>query len=216
LLYMKREEKKMEEEKKLISLDEAVKLEQIYRGIRDYLRKQGGAARTLRDVEAETVKHNIEYFETRVYAGVNMYEVLAKVKSASEEGKSYQVRIRFIRLLIDEEISESTPVRVTDIDTEEVWYAERVTPETEVMVKCTCFDFLYRWQEPLHKNKALIGRPKKPKVKGAVTRAGRPWKSQNVERVVGACKHILAVVEWMGDVGAVGLSERYPREIVLS
>jgi len=206
----------MQERMSLLSLEEAVKLEQIYRGIRDYLRKQGGAARTLRDVEAEIVKHNIEYFETRVYAGMNMYEVLALVKSASVPGEKYQVRIRFIRLLIDEEFSESTPVRVTDIDTEDVWYVERVTPDTEVMVKCTCYDFLYRWQEVLHKNKALIGRPKKPKVKGAVTKTGRPWKSQNVGQVIGACKHILAVIEWMSDVGAVGLSERYPREIVLS
>lgn len=59
----------------------------------------------------------------------------------------------------------------------------------DVMVKCTCLDFYYRFAVWNHKDQSLIGKPPPPYIKTT----DRP--PVNPKRVPGVCKHLIKLLD---------------------
>lgn len=190
----------------IIRVDEAIPLERVYRGSYEYRIKQ--PAMQDRVGAGERLKGHIRKIFCYVYSGARLLYFTGNVES-EREPKEYSFKIQFYDLLIDEEFSEMTPVKVLDAKRKEEFYVQRVTPDTEVAVFCSCPDFRYRWEWYLREIGGLLG-----KARPYIRKTAR--KGQNVAKVKTVCKHLFVVFEIFATVGFIGLSERSAKEIDLS
>lgn len=208
-VYLASELKSIEVEEGVdrISMDEAVPLEVVYRESERYRRQQPGQQDRIE--AGERMVENVLSVRFVPFFGTKVLDIYAEVMS-EERNKAYTVSMKCLDVDLSEEFSPETPFKLLDTKSKEVFYSSALTPDTEVVLRCGCDDFYFRFAYFLRQRKALLGRLK-PYVRKTVHR-----KSQNVPRAVTACKHVFALLELLTEVGLVRMSRvRMMREVDL-
>ncbi len=190
-----------------MKISEAIELEKVYVNARKYIDIQPGVVDRVE--KGDKMKPDVLSIKTYVYYGTGMLDLVAEVHS-EELPTVYTSRIQFYDLLLSDSFSKATPIKVKDSKNKNIYWMERLTPESEIAVRCSCPDFRFRFMWYLKDIHALIGKPL-PYVRKTNYR-----KSVNVGKVKAVCKHLFAVFESLVAINVIGMENTYGSEIDFS
>jgi hypothetical protein len=188
----------------LRELSEAITIDALYRGTYEYMRRQPGQEDRI--WKAEVLRANVRGLTFEPNWKKGMLLIKAEVRSETEP-KAYGVEIEVYDMEFSDKFDEWTPVKAIDKRTHEEFYMRFIEVYDEVKVKCGCQDFQCRFAGVLKSMGGLIGDVRCPPRK-------TDRKSINVARVPGACKHILAVLEILSDVGVLRTRVQPSRKVI--
>jgi hypothetical protein len=113
---------------------------------------------------------------------------------AQNEGKEYNSIILFKRV----KYIESGGIKIVDNIGQQHFIEQLSLNKTDVLIRCNCLDFFYRFNYYDHLDKSLYGPKRTPyKAKGTHPPAN-PTKSE------GLCKHLIKMMEILQESGIVG------------
>lgn len=180
----------------LVCLNEAIRLDALYRGSKLYQERQPG--RVDRVWHGDILKYyNIKRIRSYPYFGARMWYIISNVESETVKGKTYMQRIQFYDVEFSKEFTRYTPIKIIDSKTGDFVWMSFIPYDCEVGVYCDCADFRFRWEVPLSGRRALLGRVR------PYERKDSERKSINVRRIASVCKHIFAIFELFAGLGII-------------
>lgn len=111
---------------------------------------------------------------------------------AQNEGKEYSPIIIFKRMNYD-----GDEITITASDMREVSFDRPSMESTDVLLRCNCPDFFWRFNYYNHLDKSLQG----PKRRKYESQGGPP---ANPKALPGMCKHLMKTVHVLGEAGLFG------------
>lgn len=113
--------------------------------------------------------------------------IQAVIASASEKGKSYQVRLVFNGLTSSPKRTRLHTVKYKDLDGS-IYFLEKPTKEHHIMTRCGCVDFRHSFHWYIGDKKFLLG-PRIP-----YQRKTTHYPEKNPQHLTGICKHLLTLI----------------------
>ena len=120
------------------------------------------------------------------------------IAKGAKKPSFYDVYIEFQKIKFADEGSDEIQTDGTwakiDYRGEEFYYRKPEVDVNPVRIKCTCFDFRFRFEEPDYKAGLLYGGTYHRYVRKTPSpeKGGRPY--ANPEKMVGFCKHVYACI----------------------
>ena len=118
------------------------------------------------------------------------------LSSTNSNGSKYETIIMFRDVKFDQESTQGN-VTFTGSDDEEYHIQKIILASSNVMVKCGCMDFYWRFSRFNAKDSSLYG-PNPPPYQ---PKTARP--SDNKNKVPGVCKHLLKSIENLRSAGMI-------------
>ena len=117
------------------------------------------------------------------------------------ESDTYVCSIQFLGINFEDAPTQSATEDAQDSKGQAVFFEKPFAERTPVKLKCSCTDFRFRTEKPLHDKKSLIGNWRKYIRKTPPPPLGRPF--VNPDNIPNFCKHVNSLMKSLKIQGKV-------------